>query len=106
VTRRAGLHPCAALCVLDFAFGNPGLMQGRTAMPDGTDSTTLDDAIRENAAGPKRAQGDAGSVEQHGLKDQIEADRYLASKRAAAKPARAIRLTRLVPPGAAGEVGG
>ncbi|MCL2120013.1 MAG: hypothetical protein FWH27_16470 [Planctomycetaceae bacterium] len=43
---------------------------------------TLEDAIRENAAGPKRAQGDSGSMEQHSLKDQIEADKYLASKEA------------------------
>lgn len=70
-------------------------------MPEPTDS--LEQVIRDNAAGPKRAQGDAGSVDQHSLKDQIDADRYLASKQAAARPARAIRLTRLVPPGAAGE---
>ena len=37
------------------------------------------------------------------LLDQIEADRYLASKQAAAHPSRAIRMTRVVPPGAAGE---
>ena len=30
-------------------------------MPESTDN--LDEAIRDNAAGPKRAQGDAGSVE-------------------------------------------
>jgi len=66
----------------------------------------LEQPIRDNAAGPKRAQGDAGSVEQHALKDQIEADRYLASKNAAARPARSLRLTRLVPPGAAGEGAG
>jgi hypothetical protein len=34
----------------------------------------LDQSIAENAAGPKKAQGDSGSVEQHSLKDQIEAD--------------------------------
>lgn len=68
-----------------------------------SDTPDLDQSIAENAAGPKRAQGDAGSVDQHSLKDQIDADRYLASKQAAARPARAIRLTRLVPPGAAGE---
>ncbi|MCA9287803.1 MAG: hypothetical protein KDA05_04415 [Phycisphaerales bacterium] len=62
----------------------------------------LDQAIRDSAAGPRRAQGDSGSVEQHPLPDQIAADRYLASKQAAAKPARALRLTRLVPPGAEG----
>ena len=43
----------------------------------------LDNTIRENAAGPKRAAGDSGSVEQHSLTEQIEADRYLASKEAA-----------------------
>jgi len=70
-------------------------------MPEPTDN--LEQVIRDNAAGPKRAQGDAGSVDQHALRDQIDADRYLASKRAAARPARAIRMTRLVPPGATGE---
>jgi len=44
--------------------------------------TTLENAIRENAAGPKRAQGDSGSLEQHSLQDQIAADKYLASKEA------------------------
>lgn len=62
----------------------------------------LDQAIRDNAGGPRRAQGDSGSVEQHPLQDQIAADRYLASKQAAASPAKALRFTRLVPPGAEG----
>ncbi|HMQ14385.1 MAG TPA: hypothetical protein PKC49_00270 [Phycisphaerae bacterium] len=47
----------------------------------------VEDALRENAQGPKRAQGDSGSVERHALADQIEADRYLASKEAAKKGA-------------------
>jgi hypothetical protein len=59
----------------------------------------LQDAIKENAQGPKRAQGDAGSVEQHDLKDQIEADRYLASKEAS-KKGLGVRMTKVVPPGA------
>jgi len=42
----------------------------------------LENAIRENASGPKRAQGDSGSIEQHSLQDQIAADKYLASKNA------------------------
>ncbi len=63
-------------------------------MPD-----ELQDAIKENAQGPKRAQGDAGSVEQHDLKDQIEADRYLASKEAA-KKGLGVRMTKVIPPGA------
>jgi len=44
--------------------------------------TSLDNTIRENAAGPKRASGDSGSVEQHSLSDQIAADKHLASKQA------------------------
>jgi hypothetical protein len=64
-------------------------------MPD-----DLDDAIRQNASGPAKAAGDAGSVEQHKLADQIEADRYLASKQAARSKSRGLVLNKLVPPGA------
>ena len=60
---------------------------------------TVEDAIRENAQGPRRAQGDSGSVEQHPLPEQIEADRYLASKQAARK-GLGVRMTKVVPPGA------
>lgn len=59
----------------------------------------LRDAIQQNAQGPKKAQGDAGSVEQHALKDQIEADRYLSSKQAARK-GLGVKRTKVVPPGA------
>lgn len=61
---------------------------------------TIADAIKENAAGPAKASGDSVSIEQHSIQDQIAADRYLASKRAAAKPHRGMRFTRIVPPGA------
>jgi len=59
----------------------------------------LTDAIKQNAEGPKRAQGDAGSVEQHDPKDQIEVDKYLASKEAARNPAKALARVKIVPPG-------
>jgi hypothetical protein len=59
----------------------------------------LSPTIQENAQGPKKAEGDSGSVEQHDLKDQIEADRYLASKEAA-KKGLGVRMTKVVPPGA------
>ena len=59
----------------------------------------LEQTIRENAQGPKRATGDSGSVEQHDLKDQIEADRYLSSREAARK-GLGVRRTKVVPPGA------
>ncbi|QDU39685.1 hypothetical protein Mal4_40310 [Maioricimonas rarisocia] len=59
----------------------------------------LDDAIQQNAEGPAEARGDSGSVRQHSLKDQIEADRYLAAKRAARAKRLGLRLSKLVPPG-------
>jgi hypothetical protein len=59
----------------------------------------LDNSIRENAFGPRRARGDSGEMEQHSLSDQIEADRYLNSKRAAKKGV-GVRFTKLSPPGA------
>lgn len=60
-----------------------------------------DDAIRDNIEGPRRYSGDTGSAEQHSPADQAEGDRYLASKDAMAKPHFGLRITKLVPPGAA-----
>ena len=65
------------------------------------DPTPTEQAIEQNAQGPKKAQGDAGSVEQHSLPDQIAVDRYLAAKRAMATKSKGLRLTKLIPPGAA-----
>ena len=39
----------------------------------------LTDAIRENAEGPEETSADGVRVKRHGLKDQIEADKYLAA---------------------------
>ena len=66
-----------------------------------TVAENLDTQIRDNAAGPKKATGDSGSVEQHPLNDQIAADRYLASKKAAKSRGLGIRMSKLVPPGSA-----
>jgi len=70
-----------------------GLLEGYMA-------EDLDNTIRENAAGPKRASGDSGSMEQHSLTEQIEADRYLASKTALRSKGLGLRIGKLVPPGA------
>ena len=59
----------------------------------------LSDIIQENANGPAKASGDAGSMEQHSLPDQIAADRYLESKKAARRKGLGIQLKKLVPPG-------
>ena len=61
----------------------------------------LEEKIRENAEGPAKVAGDAGSVEQHKLSEQIEADRYLCSKEAAKSKKRGLRFNKLVPPGTA-----
>ncbi len=59
----------------------------------------LDDTIRQNAQGPAKVAGDAGSVEQHPLKEQIEADKYLSAKEAVKTTKRGLRFNKLVPPG-------
>ena len=66
-------------------------------MPD--PAPNLNQPIRDNAAQPAKASVDGQSVEQHPLKDQIEADRYLASKDAARKPGLGIKFAKIVPPG-------
>lgn len=60
----------------------------------------FEQTIRENAAGPAKASGDSGSIEQHKLADQIAADRYLASKRAAKSKRLGFRISKIIPPGA------
>ena len=64
-------------------------------MPD-----DLEETIRDNAQGPAKASGDAGSMEQHSLQDQITADRYLNAKRAAKAKTLGLRVTKIIPPGA------
>lgn len=64
-------------------------------MPD-----DLEQTIRDNAQGPAKAAGDAGSVEQHSLPDQIAADRYLNAKQAAKSKSLGLRVTKIIPPGA------
>jgi hypothetical protein len=60
----------------------------------------LEQAIRDNASQPAKAAVDGQSVEQHPLPDQIEADRYLASKEAVRKPGLGVKFAKIVPPGA------
>jgi hypothetical protein len=58
----------------------------------------IEDTIETNAAQPKRVISDGTTVEQHGLPDQIAADKYLRAKTAAAKGI-GLRLVKLVPGG-------
>jgi len=59
----------------------------------------LKDTIFDNASGPRRATGDSITVEQHSIREQIEADKYLSAKETAAQPKRALRFVKIVPPG-------
>lgn len=58
------------------------------------------DQILTDAQGPKSVSGDAGSVQQRDLREQIEADRYLSERTAVSNTRRGLRFSRLVPPGA------
>jgi len=57
----------------------------------------ISDNLAENAAAPRRAQGDSGSMEQHSLPDQIAADKYLLAKQAMKNRALGIRYVQLRP---------
>jgi hypothetical protein len=56
--------------------------------------------IETQANAPAKVQGDSGSVEQHSLKDQIAADKYLASKSASGSKGLGIKFVKLCPDGA------
>jgi hypothetical protein len=58
---------------------------------------TITDALKSNATGPAEASGDQGSMKQHNLRDQIEADRYLASKAATRGPRRGFVVNKIRP---------
>jgi len=60
---------------------------------------TVDNSIQQNAAGPRKASGDSGSVEQHALADQIAADKYLESKKASRAKGLGIKLAKVSPGG-------
>ena len=59
----------------------------------------IENSLRENATGPKRAKGDSAEMEQHPLPDQIAADRYLQSKKATQNKGLGVTLKKLSPPG-------
>lgn len=59
----------------------------------------LDNSIKTNAQAPKSASGDAGSVEQHSLPDQIAADKYLESKKATRSKGLGVKLAKIAPGG-------
>jgi len=60
----------------------------------------LENIIRENAAGPAEAHGDAGGMKQQLPTQQIEADKYLLGKGAMRRnPAKAFVRVKMIQPG-------
>jgi len=62
-------------------------------------SEEIDEALEDNAVGPKRVRGDEGEVDQHPLQDQIEADKYIKGRDAADVQTVGLRFRQLQPPG-------
>jgi hypothetical protein len=60
----------------------------------------FEELIQRNASGPKSAQVDGQRVEQHALTDIIQADKYLASKKAAKSRTGGLKFTKLSHSGA------
>ncbi len=64
---------------------------------------TSDSTLDDNAARPARVRTLNGDVQQHSLTQQIEFDRYKASKRArgiSRSPLAGLRIARAIPGGA------
>jgi hypothetical protein len=59
----------------------------------------LSQQIEDDAAQPKRVQGDAGSVEKHPLTEVIAADQYLASQDGVDRAHKGLRFSKWRPPG-------
>ena len=65
-----------------------------------TEHDKITETIVKNASGPKSAEVDGQRVEQHSLKDQIEADKYLASKDAVKKRGSGLKFSKMCHSGA------
>lgn len=58
------------------------------------------DPLKDLASQPKSAEVDGQRMEMYSLKDQIELDKYLASKNATSKGKRGFRITKMTAGGA------
>jgi hypothetical protein len=61
------------------------------------DVDDINDAIADNASGPKRMRVGAEEVEQHSVKDQIAARDDLAARQAATRPGFGFRFQQIKP---------
>lgn len=65
-------------------------------MPD-FDEARIEQAIEDNAAGPRSVSVDGQHVEQHSLDDQIKAYRFMKSNAAADRNHRGVRFNKIQP---------
>jgi len=61
---------------------------------------TEDDEIEKSVSEPRSAETDMGSAEQHPLRDQVEAARYLKQSRVRTDPWQSLSLKKVKNPGA------
>jgi hypothetical protein len=64
------------------------------------ENKTLEEVLIENASAPKSAEVDSQKVEQHSLKELIEADRYVTSKKAMKSRNSGLKISKLSHSGA------
>ena len=62
---------------------------------------SLSEMIRENVLKPKSVEVDGQRMEQHSLKDQLEADAYFEAKKAMRRPGGGLKINKLQPAGGA-----
>lgn len=60
-----------------------------------TDAETLNETIKEVAAGPAATSVDSVSFSEHSLSDLIQAQKHLAGQAAVDKAPRGLRITKL-----------
>ena len=65
-----------------------------------TEHAKMTETIVKNAVGPKSAEVDGQRVEQHSLKEQIAADKYLASKEAVKRRGSGLKFSKMTHSGA------
>lgn len=64
-----------------------------------TTEQVVDQALADAATSPASVSNETGSVSTRSISELIELDRYLASKAAAKRRDRGLRIQRLDPPG-------
>jgi hypothetical protein len=71
-------------------------------MSNGYDPLAIGEILTAALSGPAKAASDAGSMEQHNLKDLIAIDQYLSVRAAITQMNRGCYFSKISPPGSTG----